>query len=261
MAGGALVARPSAVLISFDDEKLRLIRNVISKDLTEDEFRLFISIATSRGLDPVLNQIHAVKRNGKVTFQVAIDGFRLIASRTGEHAGTDEIEYAYNQKDEIISARCCVYRVVGGQRCAFAATVFWEEFYPREEKMAFMWNKMPHVMLGKCAEAQALRKAFPGDMSGLYEPSEMQQDAQPVTNQVRDVSSAFDDEPHQKAIRIAIEKFAKLGVTEFDILRKCNVLTKDQLTPEHLTELGKIGTEIVNKRLTKAEAFPAEEKF
>jgi hypothetical protein len=38
-----------------------------------------------------------------------------------------------------------------------------------------MWKTKPHVMLGKCAEAAVLRKAFPADLSGLYTQEEMQQ--------------------------------------------------------------------------------------
>jgi phage recombination protein Bet len=164
-------------LISFDAEKVNLIRETVAKELTPKEFELFMSIARTRGLDPVLNQIHAIVRGDKVNFQVGIDGFRLIAARTGEFAGRDETEFTYKNPTDLNPerAKVTVYRFVNGQKCSWTASAKWKEYVPAEEKKAFMWKKLPETMLEKCAEAKALRMAFPNDLSGLYEPSEMDQ--------------------------------------------------------------------------------------
>ena len=67
-----------------------------------------------------------------------------------------------------------VYRMVSGQRVAFSASARWAEYAPQGSQ-GFMWQKMPFLMLGKVAEALALRKAFPLDLSGLYTQEEMAQ--------------------------------------------------------------------------------------
>lgn len=43
------------------------------------------------------------------------------------------------------------------------------------------WADMPFVMLAKCAEAQALRKGWPEDLSGIYSPEEMERPMLDVT--------------------------------------------------------------------------------
>lgn len=165
----------STELVNIDQEKKRLIRQTIANNLTDQQFELFISIAKSRGLDPVLNQIHASVHGGKMTTIVGIDGFRLIAHRTGEYLGRTEAEFFYgSSKQNPEKVKLTVFRDVRGQRAEFTATARWSEYYPGDKK-GFMWRKMPETMLEKVCEAKALRMAFANDLSGIYAPEEMDQ--------------------------------------------------------------------------------------
>jgi len=160
------------------ESKVELIKRTIAKGCTNDELDLFLYQARRTGLDPLAKQIHAIKRwNNKenrevMSIQTGIDGFRLIADRTGKYAGSDDP--VVDQEPQPNKATVTVYKMVEGQRCAFTATARWDEYFPGE-KQGFMWKKMPCVMLGKCAEALALRKAFPAELSGLYTFDEMAQ--------------------------------------------------------------------------------------
>jgi hypothetical protein len=90
-------------------------------------------------------------------------------------------DYANGKRSEreahrIVPAKATVtvYKAVAGQRCPFTATARWDEYYPGGKKGS-QWHKMPYLMLGKCAEALALRKAFPKLLSGMYVAEEMDQ--------------------------------------------------------------------------------------
>lgn len=161
----------------FTKEQVELIKRTVAKNATDDELALFMYQAKRTGLDPLAGQIHFVKRKsadgeGKVSIQTAIDGYRLIADRTRCYAGNDDPVFDNEEKPN--KATVTVYKIVDGQRCAFTATARWLQYYPGD-KQGFMWNKMPHLMLGKCAEALALRKAFPAELSGTYINEEMDQ--------------------------------------------------------------------------------------
>jgi phage recombination protein Bet len=158
----------------WTNEQVALIKRTVADGATNDELALFLNHARKMGLDPLARQIHFVKRQDKGTIQVAIDGFRLIADRTGKYAGNDDPEYGIESNGHPIWAKVTVWKLVGGQRCPFTATARWEEYCPKGNQ-GFMWNKMPYLMLGKCAEALALRKAFPAELSGTYIPEEMDQ--------------------------------------------------------------------------------------
>ena len=109
---------------------------------------------------------------GQLPIVVGIDGLRLIADRTGAYAGSDDVEFVQSADGHPSRARATVYKVVAGLRCAFTATARWDEFYPGLQASE-LWERLPHMMLGKCAEAQALRKAFPAETAGLFVSEEL----------------------------------------------------------------------------------------
>lgn len=167
----------STDLITFDQSKVDLIKKMIAKDATTDELQLFLHQSSRMGLDPLAKQIYFSKRRNKdgthqVTITTGIDGYRLIADRTGQYAGNDDP--VFDNEESPRKATVTVYKIVGGIRCAYTASARWDQYYPGDAQ-GFMWRKMPHLMLGKCAEGLALRKAFPAELSGSYVKEEMEQ--------------------------------------------------------------------------------------
>jgi phage recombination protein Bet len=167
-------------LIVFTEAQIDLIKRTVAAGATNDELSVFLNQAKRMGLDPLSKQIYFQKfktkegRPERMTIIVAIDGYRLIAARTGLYAGSDDAVFEYNEKNEIIRALVTVYRIAKGIRCPFTASARWEEYCPPPPK-DHMWNKMPFTMLAKVAEALALRKAFPAELSGTYTSEEMEQ--------------------------------------------------------------------------------------
>ncbi len=156
----------------YTPDKIALIKRTICPDLNNDELSLFIAVCSKTGLDPFARQIYGQKRQGKLVIQTGIDGYRLLAARTDRYAGSDDP--VFDDEEHPGKATVTVHKLVGGMRCAFTATARWSEYFPGE-KQGFMWNKMPCLMLSKCAEALALRKAFPAELSGLYVKEELDQ--------------------------------------------------------------------------------------
>lgn len=174
--------------VSWTAEQVDLIKRTIAVGATNDELQLFLYQAKRTGLDPLSRQIHFVKRKEKGTIQTAIDGYRLIADRTGKYAGSDDYRFdeglpqythMVSERGNPTTATATVYKMIDGVRTPFTATAAWGEYFPGEAQ-GFMWKKMPYLMIGKCAEALALRKAFPAELSGVYTNEEMMQaDAEP----------------------------------------------------------------------------------
>lgn len=214
--------------ITFDKETVDLIKSQVAVGATDKELQLFLYQSKKTGLDPLARQIYFIKRrnakkvkqpNGswtttyeeKATIQASIDGLRVVAERSESYAGQDEPRFegeleirkneGYGQNARVVTKKVpekCVVTVYrfdkSGNRFAAAHGVaYWEEYCP-DVSQAFMWFKMPHTMLAKVAEALALRKAFPQDLSGLYTQEEMEQADSPAPAQQVE-AEAKDPEP------------------------------------------------------------------
>lgn len=194
----------------YGDAELALVKQTIAVGATDTELALFLTICRNKNLDPFSNQIYFIKRkvwnktankyDEKVSIQTGIDGYRSIAERTNKYAGSDDPVFEIGMDNKPTIARVTIWKMVESQKVAFTASARWSEYAPRDERQAFMWNKMPFLMLGKVAEALALRKAFPNDLSGIYTKEEMdQQGGEPVNGKeikvpVKGMDNSRDDQ-------------------------------------------------------------------
>ena len=180
--------------ISFTPEQVALIKSQVAPKATDDELQLFLYQCQRTGLDPLARQIYCIHRKGKMTIQTSIDGFRVIAERTGDYAGQSAPVF---EEFNGLPTKCTisVYRFRGDVRYEAAVGVaFFSEYvqlndeYVNQQKtgrklIGEMWAKMPHTMVAKVAEALALRKAYPQDLSGLYTTDEMEQSTNETAEQ------------------------------------------------------------------------------
>lgn len=169
----ALAERPAP---SVTAEELDLVKRTVASGATDAELKLFLYDCQRQGVHPLDKLLHFTKRGGKYTPVTSIDLMRTHAADTGEYAGSDDAEPGPTVNEGHPQwSTVTVWRLVQGQRCAFTATARWDEYYPGDGPAGQMWRKMPHTMLGKCAEALALRKGFPRQLAGLYAREELDQ--------------------------------------------------------------------------------------
>lgn len=178
------------MVMNFDDETVSLIKKTVAKNADDNQLAMFLYQARKTGLDPLARQISCILRHNNKTggmdmaIQTTIDGYRLIADRTGKYVGSDDYvfdegitqyEHILAKRGFPVTATVTVHKVVSGMVAKFTATAAWAGYYPGDGNPGFMWRKFPYLMIGKCAEALALRKAFPNELSGLYTDDEMGQ--------------------------------------------------------------------------------------
>jgi phage recombination protein Bet len=231
----------------FSPEKIELMKKTLCKGCTDEEFQLFLHACMRSGLDPFMKQIYAIKRGNQLTIQTAIDGFRLIADRTGNYSPGRECTYVYDEKGAVLEATAYIKKRTsdGVWHEVSASAHFTEYAQVFNGKLSGLWASKPRIMLAKCAESLALRKAFPADLSGLYTSDEMNQADIPIAeakvttyinkDQVRilDEMLEFDEDYRVKIMKglakMGVESLADIPTDMFDRVFSAVSIETDKL--------------------------------
>lgn len=159
------------------------LSNSVYPGAKEDSIIMAMDYCNARGLDPLLKPVHLVpmyvkdSKTGQGAMRdVVMPGiglYRIQADRSGNYAGADDAEFGPSITRniggvEVTYPEWCtytVYKMISNQRVPFKAKEFWLENYATAGKDTTkpnaMWSKRPYAQLAKCAEAQALRRAWP----------------------------------------------------------------------------------------------------
>jgi len=254
----------------FTADQINLIRRTMLFKATADEQEVFLNQCHRTKLDPFSRQIYPQFRYNRdlgcevMQVQISIDGLRLTAERTGRYEGQTPVMWCgtdglwkdvWLEKDPPAAARVGVYKQ--GFREALYTVARWGEYVQTTKQgVSLMWIKMGALMLSKCAESLALRKAFPQELSGLYTTEEMQQaeveaaqEVSPEEEKYRKTMRANRGKFNQAFLnaktlqeladkRIAAEKFMQLGPKLWETLTHHNsVETFGSLYDEHKARL------------------------
>ena len=183
-----------------------LVEAIFPNAETFEAVTMALAYCKSRKLDIMKRPVHIVpmwnsaKKANVETVWPSIAEIRTTAARTGAYAGKDAPKFG-PMKNEVFSGEVwkgpkgnrhkepanisvdfpewcelTVYRMVQGSRFSFTEIIFWKEAYGKQGGSDLpneMWRKRSMGQLNKCAEAAALRAAFPEEIGNDYAAEEM----------------------------------------------------------------------------------------
>ena len=179
MSNALATTQQTAVSAMTEQDLIGVLQTSLYPGAAIGSVKMVLGYCKAAGLDPMQKPVHIVPmwdKNTKSMRDVVMPGiglYRTQAARSGQYAGVTDPEFGPDVTEtiggvEITFPAWCkvtVKRLLGNQVVEFAAREFWKENYATAGKDSAapnaMWKKRPYGQIAKCAEAQALRKAFP----------------------------------------------------------------------------------------------------
>jgi phage recombination protein Bet len=163
-----------------DIELIEVLRNSLYPGANDDSIKMVIGYCNAAGLDVMQKPVHIVPmwdskaRANRDVIMPGINLYRVNAARSGQLAGISEPDFGPDVADKLDGVsitypqwcRVTVKRALNnGHVAEFTAVERWRENYATKGRDSSapnaMWAKRPYAQLAKCAQAQALRMAFP----------------------------------------------------------------------------------------------------
>jgi phage recombination protein Bet len=171
------------------------LKNSLYTGARDESIKMVLDYCKAAKLDPMQKPVHIVPmsvknaQTGRYEYKdVVMAGvglYRIQAARSNQYAGVSEPEFGEDVTCNLGGAeitypkwcRVTVKKIVNNTIVEFTAKEYWLENYAAKKDTATpntMWQKRPYGQLAKCAEAQALRKAFPEIVSQHLTAEEME---------------------------------------------------------------------------------------
>lgn len=249
--------RNSTTMKISEDELVSVMQTSLYPGAMAGSIKLVLNYCKASGLDPMQKPVHIVPMwdsKAKQMRDVVMPGiglYRTQAARSGVCAGVTEPEFGDDVTEDVGGVRLTypkwcrvtVKRILSNGTVAdFTAKELWKENYATKGKDSVdpntMWQKRPYAQLAKCAEAQALRKAFPEfgaqPTADEMEGREIDMGAAEVVPSARQARPVWDDAQWDKTVPKLADGIAK-GKTIEAALSWAS--TRADVTPEQEARL------------------------